>query len=150
MKIILKQDVAKLGKRFDVVEVKDGFAIHFLFPKKLAAPLTKKAITNRDLFLKQQQEQYQKNRALAEKLKLVIEQTPLTFQLKQHDGKPYGSIITKQIINLAKQQRLDLQRFMFKDNVRLQFGEHKLILHLFEEITATLTVIVNPENGTTN
>ncbi|WP_159201619.1 50S ribosomal protein L9 [Mycoplasmoides pneumoniae] len=147
MKVILKQDVSNLGKRFDVVDVKDGYAIHFLFPKKLAAPLTKKSLQDRDLFLKKQQEHYEINKALSHKLKEVIEQTELHFSLKEHNGRPYGSIITKQIINQAHTKGMALQKFMFKENVRLGFGDHEITLHIFEDTTAVLKVKVTPDNG---
>jgi len=46
MKIIFLQDVPRVGKKYDVKEVNDGYAINFLFPKKLATPATKKAVEN--------------------------------------------------------------------------------------------------------
>ena len=44
MKVIFLQDVPRAGKRYDIKDVSDGYAINFLFPKKLAQPATKKTI----------------------------------------------------------------------------------------------------------
>jgi len=45
MRVIFLHDVPKVGKRHDIKEVNGGYAINFLFPKKLAEPATPKAIT---------------------------------------------------------------------------------------------------------
>ncbi len=46
MKVILMQDVAKLGRRFDIVEVADGRGLNFLIPKGLALPATAENLKN--------------------------------------------------------------------------------------------------------
>ena len=45
MKVIFLQDVSRVGKRYDVKEVNGGYAMNFLFPRKLAEPATPKALT---------------------------------------------------------------------------------------------------------
>ncbi len=44
MKVIFLQDVPRVGKRYDIKEINDGYAVNFLFPRKLAEPATPKAL----------------------------------------------------------------------------------------------------------
>lgn len=44
MKVIFLQDVPRVGRRYDIKEINDGYAVNFLFPKKLALPATPKAV----------------------------------------------------------------------------------------------------------
>jgi large subunit ribosomal protein L9 len=46
MKVIFLQDVARVGKRHDIKEINDGYAMNFLFPRKLAEPATPKAVAD--------------------------------------------------------------------------------------------------------
>jgi len=61
MKVILLQDVEKLGKKFEVKEVADGFAKNHLFPKKMAQPATKNALiwaqTQREIAAKNEEKE---------------------------------------------------------------------------------------------
>ena len=44
MRVIFLQDVPRVGKRNDIKEISDGYALNFLFPRKLATPATSKAV----------------------------------------------------------------------------------------------------------
>ncbi len=61
MKVIILQDVEKLGKKYDVKEVSDGYARNFLFPKGLVKPATKENLkwleTQREIEAKQAEEE---------------------------------------------------------------------------------------------
>jgi large subunit ribosomal protein L9 len=46
MKVIFLQDVPRVGKRHDIKEINDGYAMNFLFPRKLAEPATAKAVAD--------------------------------------------------------------------------------------------------------
>lgn len=49
MRVIFLKDVPRVGKRHDIKEVNDGYAMNFLFPKKLAEPATAKAVAELEL-----------------------------------------------------------------------------------------------------
>lgn len=78
MKIILLNDVPKVGQKYDIKEVSNGFAQNFLFPKKLAEPATKEA------------------RGKVEKMKAALEQEKKRQeeQLKESIDKIKGFTVT--------------------------------------------------------
>jgi len=72
MKVILLQDVEKLGKKYDVKDIKDGYAKNFLMPKNLAKPATKKALklleNQKEITEKKIEDDLKKNQGEAEKM----------------------------------------------------------------------------------
>ncbi|MEA2112856.1 MAG: 50S ribosomal protein L9 [Patescibacteria group bacterium] len=107
MKIILLQDVPKVGKKFEVKEVSDGFAINFLFPKKLAELATNQIIEKMTV----QKEKYEKKRKLeGEELKKVIGQLKETIQIEvktSEEGKLFAGLDKKEIVQ-AIQDKLEI------------------------------------------
>ncbi len=83
MKIILLQDVKKIGNKGDIVEVKEGQARNFLIPKKLAVEATKKNINN--LVAKQDSETRRDlaNRANANSIANSLNKRILNFVVKR-------------------------------------------------------------------
>ncbi len=73
MKVLLQKDVKDLGKVGDVVNVKEGFARNFLFPRKLAEIATEKNV---------KQKEHQKKVAEAKKKKAVVERQGILEKLK--------------------------------------------------------------------
>ena len=97
MKIILLQDVKKIGSKGDIVEVKEGQARYFFLPKILAVDSTKKNINN--LVAKQDSEARKNlaNRASANSIANSLNKRILNFAVKENKGKIFGSITTKSI-----------------------------------------------------
>ena len=66
MRVILLQDIEKLGKKYDVKEVADGYARNFLIPKSLAKPATEEALkwleTQKEIQAKKAEEDYEEGR----------------------------------------------------------------------------------------
>lgn len=145
MKVILQQDVKGQGKRGQMVEVSDGYARNFLFPRKLAVPATTDAINAiklHDAAVKKQQErERQEALATAEKLKECV--------VKVHskagaNGRLFGSITASEVAEALKEQfGLDLdKRKIVLDAPIKQFGSYQLKAKLGYEVTATLYVVV--------
>ena len=105
MKVILLSDVKKVGKKGSIVEVSDGYGANYLIPNKLAVKVTK---TSMDIKNKQDDDkakQDEQNRLDAIALKEKMEN--LTVELKAKvgkDGKMFGAISTKQIVEEYKKQ----------------------------------------------
>jgi large subunit ribosomal protein L9 len=148
MKIILLQDVDHIGKKHEVHEVKDGYAKNFLIRNKLAVTYTKDAqvVLAKDLNNIAVEESKMRDKALV--LKEAIEKINLFFKLKTHNGKVFGSISNKQIIDtLADKHQIKIDKFMIdeKNAKQLTLGKQSIYINLYKDIKAKLEVIVEGE-----
>ncbi len=96
MKVILLADVKKVGKKDQTVEVSDGYAVNFLFPRRLAVQVTKKSVE----VLEDQQENARqleaKKRAEAQELAEKLKDVVVEFSVKTgKEGKLFGNVSTK-------------------------------------------------------
>lgn len=98
MKVILLNDVSKLGKKGDIVTVADGYGRNFLLRRHLAVEVTKKSLEILDEQNLQQTLQEKQLEADAQKIQKQLEKITLEFTVKSgKDGRVFGSISTKQI-----------------------------------------------------
>lgn len=98
MKVILLNDVNKLGKKGDIVTVADGYGRNFLLRRHLAVEVTKKSLEILDEQNLQQTLQEKQLEADAQKIQKQLEKITLEFTVKSgKDGRVFGSISTKQI-----------------------------------------------------
>ena len=147
MKVILLQDVKKVGKKGQTVEVSDGYAANFLFPRKLAVKETKKSVE----ILEQQNEDARvaKENAKAEALRIKeqLEKITLEMKLKANGGKVFGSISFKQVEEALKSQFniiIDRRKIITKDPIN-QLGYSRLEIELFKGVIGIITVHVAEE-----
>lgn len=137
MEIILKEDVANLGFKGDVVKVKDGYGRNYLLPKKmavLATPSAKKMLEEDNRQRAHKLEQI-KNDALemAEKLKDV----QLVVGAKTSStGKIFGAVGPIQIADALEKQghQVDRKLIQIKDTVK-EVGSYKATIKLHKEIS---------------
>lgn len=105
MKVILLQDVKKVGKKNEVVDVSDGYARNFLIVKKLAV-----AVSNTSMDVLNAQKQADREHELelekrANLLKERLENITLNFKVKVgNGGKVFGSVSSKQIVEKLKKE----------------------------------------------
>ena len=145
MKVVLLQDVRAQGKKGQIVEVSDGYARNFLFPKKLAVEADAKAISE----VKSKEaaaahrlaEEKKAAEALAEKLKSVSVKISATAGA---DGRFYGSVTSKDVAEeLKKQHGIDIDRRKIVMNEAIRaFGIYTYDVKLFPEIVGQLKVEV--------
>ena len=147
MRVILLQDVKKVGKKGQTVEVSDGYAANFLFPRKLAVKETKKSVE----ILEQQNEDARvaKENAKAEALRIKeqLEKITLEMKLKANGGKVFGSISFKQVEEALKSQFniiIDRRKIITKDPIN-QLGYSRLEIELFKGVIGIITVHVTEE-----
>ena len=143
MKVILLSDVKNYGKKGDVVEVSDGYARNFLFPRKLAIDASKHSMN----VLKQQQEDAKQldlqKQAEAKELAKRLQQLEVVFDLPVgSEGRVFGSISTKHIVEaFDKIHHIKLDKRKIKETEPVStLGLNKLKIDLYKGIMAELTV----------
>ena len=145
MKVILLSDVKKVGKKGSIVEVSDGYGANFLIPNKLAVKVTK---TSMDIKNKQDDDkakQDEQNRLDAIALKERMENLTVEINAKVgKDGKMFGAISTKQIVEEYKKQfDIELDKRKIVDTQSLgSFGIHVIEVELFKGVIGEFRVHV--------
>jgi large subunit ribosomal protein L9 len=144
MKIILLDDVAKVGRRGEVRDVSDGYARNFLIPKKLAMTATSGNLKNLDVIKKNQDAKAARIKTDAEGLKARIE--ALTYEEKRQageEGKLFGSVTTQDIAAFLDQHKLGIERRRISlDEPIKTLGEHTVAIRLHADVAAQLRVNV--------
>ena len=145
MKVVLLADVKSQGKKGQVINVSDGYANNFLFPKKLAVPADNQILTEmkgkEDARLHNIELEKKAARDTAEKLKTV------TVSIKAQggaDGRTYGSVTAKDIAEaLEKQHKIKVDRRKIALDFPIRaFGVYILEVKLYTDISGKITVAV--------
>ncbi len=144
MKIILLDDVAKVGRRGEVRDVSDGFARNFLLPKKLALTATTGNLKGLDHIKKQQEAKAGRIKGDAEGLRARIE--GLTYEERRQaseEGKLFGSVTTQDIADFLDKHGVKIERRrLILDEPIKTLGETTVGVRLHPEVTAQLRVSV--------
>lgn len=145
MKVILTQDVKSQGKKGEMIDVSEGYARNYLFPKKLAVEADAKALNelkNREAAQKFRIEtETAEAKALADRLSGLS----LTLELTAGgDGKPYGSVTSKEIAETLEKNHgilLDKRKIILDKPIRA-FGAYTLDAKLYGGVVGKLHLIV--------
>ncbi len=148
MKVILKQDVKGLGKKEDMVNVSDGYARNFLFPKNLAVEASASNINVMNT--KKDAEKSRKDRELAHARELAakIRETVVVIKTKAgENGKLFGSITSKDIADKLKADyklEIDKKKIALPDALKA-LGTTEIEVKLYPEVSSRLTVKIEHE-----
>lgn len=144
MKVILLDDVAKVGRRGEVRDVSDGYARNFLIPKKLALGATAGNLKNLQHIKTQQDAKASRVKADAESLRERIE--ALTYEERRQaseEGKLFGSVTAQDLVDFLEQHRIKIERRrVVLDEPIKALGESAVPIRLHAEVTAQLKVNV--------
>ena len=148
MRVILRREVAGLGRPGDVKDVADGYAQNFLLPRGFAVEATagemKVLARARDAKRAKQDRAH----ADAEEFAKRLSETTLMFRLKAGgQGKTFGSVTSKDVADALKR---DLKVDIDKTKIHLPeplkaLGVHKVEIRLLTDVRATVTVAIEPE-----
>lgn len=142
MELLLIKDVPEVGKKGDVVKVRDGFGRNFLIPQNLAILATRE---NREFFAEQKTRSIArkaKEKEEAEKKARELTNLKVTLEVKAGEGdKLYGSIGAEDIRQALAQQGHQFE----KKQVRLReplktLGTHQVDLEIYPQVKTRLTV----------
>lgn len=148
MKVILLQDVKKVGKKDQTVEVSDGYAMNFLFPRKLAVQLTTKS---KEILGTQQENARiaeEKAKAEAQEVAKRLETITLEFQVKTgKDGRAFGSVSYKQVEQeLGSKYNITIDKRRFVSNeVMNALGTYRLKIELHKGVIGVVNVHLSGE-----
>src|SRR5262245_56768573 len=111
MKLILLEDVDKLGKRGAVVSVKDGYGRNFLLPRKLAAVATEGNHKRVEMEAKKYKVKEAKEEADASQIKTDLEALSLSIEMKAGEGDVlFGSVTTADIAQLLEKKGYNIDK----------------------------------------
>lgn len=146
MKIILKENMKNLGAQGDIVNVKDGYANNFLFPRGLAVMATASNIkileeNNRQGALKREKMKADAS-TLAEKLKGLT----INIGVKAGaNGKIFGSVTPLQVSQVLKSQGYDIDRRKIEVTDIKTVGTYEATLNLHRDVSVNIGLEVAAE-----
>ena len=147
MEVILKEDVAKLGNRGDVVKVAEGYGRNYLLPRKLAIEAT---VANKAVIEQMKAAAVRrsaKEKASAEELAKQFDGLSVSFTRKsgEHD-QLFGSVTSGDISDALTKKGFDVDRRKLQLHEPLKtVGEFSIPIKLHKDVTTHLKVVIEKE-----
>lgn len=147
MEVILKEDVAKLGNRGDIVKVAEGYGRNFLLPRKLAVEATKANKAVIEQMKAAAVRRAQRDKADAEALAAQLAPVVITFQRRagEHD-QLFGSVTASDLATQLEHKGFNIdRRKIHLDEAIKTLGEFTVPIRLYREVTPKIKVVVEKE-----
>ena len=145
MKVILLEDVKKVGKKGEIVDVSDGYARNFIFKKNLGKEATAQTINDAKMKNAANERHRAEELAAAQELGAKLKEMSVTVSMKAGEsGKTFGSISTKEIVKACKEQlnlEIDKKKLQIKEPIK-SLGNHIIKVKLHPKVTTELTIKV--------
>jgi|SRR3989344_3480793 len=149
MKVILLQDVESIGKKFEIKEVKDGYARNFLIPQSLAKLATKQALkwleSQKEIMEKEVEEDLKKAQEVASN----IDGIEVNMPVKVGDSNElFESINVIKISEKLKSMGFDIKKSQIKLKEPIkELGEFPIKINLDHNLEVEIRVIITREEG---
>ena len=148
MKVILQQDVKGQGKRGQLVNVSDGYARNFLFPKNLAVPANADNMNKMIMQDKAKKAQMAAEKAEAQAIAEKIKSCTVKLTARAGSGgRLFGAVTSKEIADALKEQyglEISKAKLVQEEPIK-SFGTYELKCKLGYEVTGTVKVTVAEE-----
>jgi large subunit ribosomal protein L9 len=148
VRVILRREVAGLGRPGDVKDVADGYAQNFLLPRGFAVEATAGEMKVLARARDAKQAKQDRAHADAEELAKRLSDMTLMFRLKAGgQGKTFGSVTSKDVADALKRElKVDIDRTKVHLPEPLKaLGVHKVEVRLLTDVRANVTVAIEPE-----
>ena len=144
MKVVLRSDVKGQGKKGQIVNVSDGYARNFLFPKGLAAPADAKAENELKNQISSQEYKAKVELAAAKEMKEKLEKIEIRAKASAGtDGKIYGSVTNAHVSDLLEaQHKIKIDKRKISIDPIKNFGTFHADVKLSSGISAELKIVV--------
>lgn len=144
MKVVLLADVKGQGKKDEIVNVSEGYARNFLFPKKLAIVADNKILNEIKGKEEKRLRQIELEKAAALETKAKLESVQVVIKVAAGEGdRLYGAVTAKDIADaLLAQHGIEVDKRKIVTDAIKAFGSYTPEIKLFPEITGKINVIV--------
>lgn len=147
IKVILRADVSGLGKRGDIVEVKDGFGRNYLLPRSLAIAATPGAVGQAQAMRRARDLRDAQDREAAQEIARTLVSRTITIKAKAGtEGRLFGSVTASDVVEaIADQTTIQLE----KRQVRLEpiktTGSHSVAIKLHADVEFPVSLEITPK-----
>ena len=144
VKVILRDDVYRLGEAGDVVNVKSGYARNFLVPRGMAIPATDSSLRELEHHKRVIEAKLAKEMKGMKAVRSKVQGIPLEFELQAGEGgKLFGSVTSQQIAARLEENgvSIDRRRITLREPIK-SVGEHKVDVKLHRDVSAEVKVTV--------
>ena len=145
MKVILLQDVAKVGKRFEVANVPDGFALNKLIPQKVAEPATPAALKQLEKRSAQIASEKEADTEAFTKASAALAETTLTIPVEANElGHLFQAVKPEAIVEAAKEAGVSIStnQLIIPAPIK-EVGSHTIALHSGDEESKVAIEVVS-------
>ena len=144
MKVILIEDVQKLGAMGEIVQVREGYARNFLFPRKLAKPATGPNLKIIEDIKRKKVTALEKEKKLAEELRDKISLVSCTIATEAgEDDKLFGSVTAQDVASAFEEEgfSIDKRKIILEEPIK-KLGVYHVAVKLHPEVTGEAKVWV--------
>ncbi len=144
MKVILLEKINKIGDKFEIKDVKSGFARNFLLPKNLAKLATPQNLKWLEKIKEKTKAEIEKEKKEIEKIVEKLKKIELSFESEaSKEGRLYGGITTSQIIEELKKKGIEIKKEWLKNYSSIkEIGPHRIKIKLPHRFEAEIKIII--------
>lgn len=146
MKVVFLQDVRNVARKGEVKDVAEGYARNFLLPKKMAKLATENAIKEVETKKREEKKKQEAHLATMKEYVQKLHGKDVRLKSKEKDGKLFGSISAKNIVQKLKEGGISLEEknVILKEPIKM-VGQYPIKIELANGVEARINLIITGE-----